>query len=59
MPLDLDKLAEIVDLRKQRFSTGGIREKLKALLNAFHFLWSYCGMLHLAKGYKILWLKFF
>ena len=26
-------------------------------LNSCHFLWSYCGMLHLAKGYKILWLK--
>lgn len=60
MPLDLYKLAEIVDLRKQRFPQEGLEKssKLKTLLNSFHFLWSYCGMLHLAKGYKILWLKF-
>lgn len=60
MPLDLDKLAEIADLRKQWFPQEGLEKssKLKTLLNSFHFLWSYCGMLHLAKGYKILWLKF-
>ena len=60
IPLDLDKLAEIADLRKQWFPQEGLEKssKLKTLLNSFHFLWSYCGMLHLAKGYKILWLKF-
>lgn len=59
MSLDLYKLAEIVDLRKQRFPQERLEKssKLKTLLNSFHFLWSYCGMLHLAKGYKILWLK--